>query len=121
MDISGRKQIYFDAMVNGTTEADELLNQVFNVNPAGYVFRHEDCPIVFITDGHFLYAMDMDDKDTDIVSEYGAVSILNYYNDPREFVTALEYIQRKLERVIPIMPLMQSYSVVYNVNPMPYT
>ena len=67
MNIKNRSQLYFDSFIND----NELINEIFNVNPDKYVFRHHDCPIVFVTDGNKLYAMDMDEQGIDPIEKYG--------------------------------------------------
>lgn len=102
MQIDGRTQLYFDAFCDGTEEGDVLLDKVFNKQPEAYVFRHKDCPLVFTTDGKFLYAMDMDEKDVDPIEKYGIGQIEACYNDYNEFVETIEYIQMNLNRIIPL-------------------
>lgn len=74
------------------------INEVFNLRPDKYVFRHTDCPYVFITDGNHLYAQDQDEKGIDPVSKYGIYNILHIYNDFKEFIDSCKHIEEVLGR-----------------------
>ena len=94
MNIKNRTQLYFDSFVND----NELINEIFNVNPDKYVFRHHDCPIVFVTDGNKLYAMDMDEQGIDPIEKYGYEQIKSCYNDYDEFLNDINKIEHMLSR-----------------------
>ena len=94
MNIKNRTQLYFDSFIND----NELINEIFNVNPDKYVFRHHDCPIVFVTDGNKLYAMDMDEQGIDPIEKYGYDQIESCYNDYNEFLNDINKIEHKLSR-----------------------
>ncbi len=96
MNIKNRTQLYFDSFVND----NELINEIFNVNPDKYVFRHHDCPIVFVTDGNKLYAMDMDEQGIDPIEKYGYDQIEACYNDYNEFLNDINKIEHKLSRIL---------------------
>ena len=96
MNIKNRAQLYFDNFVND----NELINEIFNVNPDKYVFRHHDCPIVFVTDGNKLYAMDMDEQGIDPIEKYGYEQIKSCYNDYDEFLNDINKIEHKLSRTL---------------------
>ena len=96
MNIKNRAQLYFDNFVND----NELINEIFNVNPDKYVFRHHDCPIVFVTDGNKLYAMDMDEQGIDPIEKYGYGQIKACYNDYDEFLNDINKIEHKLSRTL---------------------
>lgn len=117
MKIDGRTQLYFSAMCDGTEEGDILLDKVFHKRPGDYVFRHVDCPLVFITDGNFMYAIDMDEKEVDPIAKYGLSQIEAVYNDYTEFVNDMNYIQVNLGRVIPISPWVNDEKLIHCVQP----
>lgn len=99
MNIKNRAQLYFDNFVND----NELINEIFNVNPDKYVFRHHDCPIVFVTDGNKLYAMDMDEQGIDPIEKYGYGQIKACYNDYDEFLNDINKIEHKLSRTLELV------------------
>lgn len=84
-----RKQLYLD-------ELD--INEVFNVNPHKYIFRHRDCPYVFVTDGTNLYAQDQDEREIDPVEVYGVYNVYYIYNNFQEFIDTFKAIEVALNR-----------------------
>ena len=84
-----RTQLYFP---------DIDIHEVFDRNPTKYVFRHTDCPYVFITDGDCLYAQDQDERGIDPVSKYGLYNIMSIYNDFTEFLDSCKHIESVLGR-----------------------
>lgn len=90
--VGDRTQIYL------TDISDDTIEEIFNGNPGKYVFRHTDCPVVFITDGSFIYSEDMDALNTDPVERYGPFNISYIYNDFNEFINIFKYIEELLGR-----------------------
>lgn len=89
-DIStDREQTYFP---------DLDIPEVFNLRPDKYVFRHTDCPYVFVTDGNCLYAQDQDEIGVDPVSKYGLYNIMYIYNNFQEFIDSCKLIEETLGR-----------------------
>lgn len=84
-----REQLYLD-------ELD--INEVFNVNPHKYIFRHRDCPYVFVTDGTNLYAQDQDEREIDPVEVYGVYKVYYIYNNFQEFIDTFKAIEVALNR-----------------------
>lgn len=84
-----REQLYLD-------ELD--INEVFNVNPHKYIFRHRDCPYVFVTDGTNLYAQDQDEREIDPVEVYGVYNVYYIYNNFQEFIDTFKDIEVALNR-----------------------
>jgi hypothetical protein len=104
MNIENRIKLYFEDII----EDDVLLNKVFNLHPDAYVFKHEDCPLVFVTDGNNLYTMDMDEKDIDPIEKYGYSRIEACYNDYSEFTNDIRKIEDKIFRVLKITTWVKS-------------
>ena len=81
-----------------TNISDDLVKEIFNNVNNEYVFRHTDCPIVFTTDGYFLYSEDMDELNVDPVEKYGLYNIIHVYNNFQEFLDTFKAIENLLGR-----------------------
>ncbi len=85
--VKDKKQIYLTDITN------DMINEIFNTNINEQVFRHTDCPIVFTTDGYFIYSEDMDELNIDPVNKYGIDNIINVYNNFQEFIDTFKNIE----------------------------
>lgn len=74
------------------------INEVFNINPHKYIFRHRDCPYVFVTDGTNLYAQDQDEKLIDPVEVHGVYNVCHIYNNFNEFIDTFKSIEIAINR-----------------------
>ena len=69
---------------------------IFNEEQTQHVFRHTDCPLVFITRGDALFALDMDEIDVDPFAKYGFEQIEAVYNSYKEFTDSINKIENIL-------------------------
>jgi hypothetical protein len=97
-DISTGKLVKNKTQVYLTDISDELVDNIFNTGVGSYVFRHADCPIVFTTDGNFLYAEDMDALNIDPVEKYGIDTLFYTYNNFQEFLDTFKLIEEQIGR-----------------------
>lgn len=93
IDLTNTTQLYIDEMDVAS------IKEVFDSDRSeDYVFRHSDCPYVFTTDGIFIYAMDMDEKNVDPFTKYGVHNVMNIYNDFNEFLRDFKRFEEVLGR-----------------------
>lgn len=71
---------------------DDLIKTIFNGN-SEYAFRHKDCPLVFVTDGSFLYAEDIDEQGIDPLEGHDTDVLQYSYNDFNEFINEYKRIE----------------------------
>lgn len=69
---------------------------IFNEEQGQHVFRHTDCPLVFITRGDALFALDMDEIDVDPFDKYGFEQIEAVYNSYSEFLDTVTKLESTL-------------------------
>lgn len=93
--VGGKIQLYL------TEISEEKIHDIFN-GKKEYVFRHTDCPIVFTTDGNFIYAEDMDELNIDPFVKYGMDRLTYVYNDFQEFINTFKRIEDVLGRELHI-------------------
>jgi len=96
--VTDRTQIYLTDPITQKELDKSLVKEIFHDNPTNYVFRHTDCPYVFITDGQLLYAQDMDEIGVDPVAQYGIYNIVHVYNNFKEFISTFTRIEEILGR-----------------------
>ncbi len=78
-------------------ENDVLLTMtIFNDEQTEHVFRHTDCPLVFITRGDAIFALDMDEIDVDPFTKYGFEQIEAVYNSYQEFLDTIIKLEKTL-------------------------
>ncbi|MBT5492267.1 hypothetical protein HOK00_08590 [bacterium] len=95
-----REQIYLKNLETGKELSKDIIYDIFNEDPTKYIFRHQDCPYVFITDGYNIFATDMDEQTIDPIQKYGLDNIIHIYNDFEEFLRTFTHIQNVLKREI---------------------
>lgn len=79
-------------------ENDALLTIIiFNEEQTEHVFRHTDCPLVFITRGNgVLFALDMDEIDVDPFAKYGFEQIEAVYSSYSDFLDTIKKLEKTL-------------------------
>lgn len=92
LDAAPKNHKYFSDIENDIA----LTMCVFNEEPTQHIIRHTDCPLVFVTRGSTLYALDMDEIDVDPFTKYGFEQIEAVYNNYKEFTDTIE----KLEHIL---------------------
>lgn len=92
LDVVPENQKYFTDFEDDIS----LTMTIFNDEQTKHVFRHTDCPLVFITRDEALFALDMDESDVDPFTKYGFEQIEAVYNSYSEFLDTI----RKLEKTL---------------------
>ena len=84
--------IYLDEIT--TTDVIKIFNRGYKQ----YQFKHKDCALIYTTDGYRLYVEDIDNRHNDVFNDNTFNKILDYYNNPNEFINTFKYIENILCR-----------------------